>query len=372
MHITTGLTSLLLLGILLSGCAMTPAPAEPPALPNTARDQIGHLAIRGPTRPTIMLADNLNNKGAAARKTAADAGMSWLNGSFEAAASGGEGGILLAAFGLVTTPIVVAGGAVYGAVAADTEEAIAAGNDTLENALNFAPAQLRGALAAEFGLSAPVIHEFVGNGISNFELRNRGFDSVLDVEMERIASRAGPNDMHVYFETISRVRLTSLINGQLLINSSFRRELPPKAVSSWADADGGVLKTALDESFTEISEQLVHELFLAPAIRMKGLQPVSRGHFGVGTVPGRRPLFVWSSLDGGKLAPQEDVRYEIVVMTKGVKEPRRFRTGAMHYVPVDSLEACRIHSWQVRAHYLSFGERTTSEWTPTYRFKTEC
>jgi hypothetical protein len=298
--------------------------------------------------------------------------LGWLSGSFDAAASGGEGGILLAAFGLVTTPIVAAGGAMYGAVAADTDKAIVAGNDTLEVTLDFAPAQLREALAAEFGESAPVRHEFVANGISNPELKNRGFDSVLDVGMERIASYPGPNGMHVYFETVSRVRLTSLSSGQLLINRSFRRELPPKAVSSWADADGGVLKTALDESFTEISEQLVHELFLAPAIRMKGLEPVSRGYFGVGTVPGRRPLFVWTALDGGKLAPQKDVQYEIVVMTKGVKEPRRFRTSAMRYVPEKSLEACRIHSWQVRAHYLSFGERTTSEWTPTYRFKTEC
>jgi hypothetical protein len=371
MHIST-LASALLVLVVAGGCAVT-SPVEAPALTNADRNQIGHLAVRGPSRPSVMLASNLDTKGAAAGKTAASAGLGWLNGTFEAAGqSNDEGAILVAAFGLITTPLVAAGGAVYGAAAADTRDAINEGNSVLEQALDFAPAQLQHALVTEFGASAPVTYEFVPVDVSDQELTARGFDSVLDIEMDSIASRPSDNDFQVYFETVNRTRLRSLASGKVLAIRTHRRDLPARAVSSWAKQEGDELATALNQSFAGIAEDVVNELFLAPAIRVKGMEPVSRSRFQISRIPGTRPMFVWSALDGGLAAPQGDVEYEIVIAAKGQQEGQAFRTRTMRYTPTANLEGCRMYSWQVRAHYSSFGVPQTSAWTPEYRFKTEC
>ncbi len=362
----------LILAALACGCAVT-QPAEPPALANSAREQIGRLAIRGPTPPKVTLADELEGKGAAAGKTALSASATWLGGTMEAAAqSGDEGGVFLLAFGLVTTPLVAAGGAAYGAAAADNPETVANGNQVIARSLDFAPAQLRQTLDAEFASSAPIAYEFVATSATNQELLAAGFDSVLDVQMQAIASHPTQNRIHVYFETVNQIQLTNLRTGQLLTSRSYRRDLEPRAVSGWASQDANPLSSALDESFADISSQTINELFLAPAIRVKGLEPVSRSLFGIGTIPGRRPLFVWSALDGGKAEPDRSVEYEILISSSRSREPLRHRTHSLRYVPPEPLAACSTHKWQVRAHYSSFGQPAATEWTPQYRFKTPC
>ncbi len=362
----------LLLAITAAGCVVT-EPAAPPALANSAREQIGHLAVRGPTRPNVTLADDLEGKGSAAGKTALSAGAGWLGGTMEVASQGGgEGAVLLLALGLVTTPIVAAGGAAYGAAIADNPEAVTSGNEIIAESLDFAPAQLRQALDEQLTSSAPVSYEFVPAESSNQQLLSQGFDSVLDVQMHSIASRPTADRIHVYFESVNKFQLTSLRTGQLLISRSHRRDFEPRAVSGWASRNASPLTEALDAGFSDISSQTIEELFLAPAIRVKGLEPVTRGLFGTGTIPGRRPLFVWTALDGGSAEPSRDVEYEIEISPSGKAEPISHRTHNMRYVPPAPLAACRSYRWRLRAHYSSFGQPTATAWTPEYRFKTQC
>ena len=82
------LTAVLILALLATGCTVTPQAPEAPALANSARDQIGRLAVRGPTRPMVMLADDLQGKGAAAGTGAASASAEWISGTVDAAADG--------------------------------------------------------------------------------------------------------------------------------------------------------------------------------------------------------------------------------------------------------------------------------------------
>ena len=146
------------LSVAAAGCAIQPVATGPAQLSNSERDQIGRMAIRGPSRPSVRLTAELDNKGKAAGKTAAAAGAGWLGASFDAAASSNDatGGLLLLAFGLVTTPVVAAGGAVYGAAAADSDEAIEAGNSVLEEVLDSASSRFRDAFEAEFFETIPV------------------------------------------------------------------------------------------------------------------------------------------------------------------------------------------------------------------------
>jgi len=361
----------LLLLILAGGCAVT-QPALSPALTSTARDQIGHMAIREPTHPTVELFADVDGKGAAAGKTAISAGVGWLGGSFDAAAqSNDEGAALVAIFGILTTPIVAAGGALYGAAAADSKKAVSNGNEVLVRALDFAPAQLQNALKTELEESAPIAYEFVSADTSNAELKARGFDTVLDIAMASISSHPGENNILVYFESTNRMSLTNLANGQLIAQRSYKRALQPKAISNWAHNEGGELTNSLSESFTSIADEISHELFLAPAIRVKGMEPVSPNSYRISTLPGERPLFVWSALDGNRVTPPDNVEYELSIAIQG-DEPQRFITRAMRYIPPENLETCKVYAWQVRAHYTSFGTPVSSEWTPEYRFKTPC
>jgi hypothetical protein len=370
MQIRTQAATVLIV-LLAGGCAVQ-QPVQPTGIANITRDQIGRMAVRSPDRPKVALAANVDTKGAAARKTALSAGATWLGGSFEAAGQAGEGGLLIAAFGLVTAPIVAAGGAVYGVAAADSKEEITSGNEVLVRTLDFAPAQMQRALENELTTSAPMDWEFVDPDASNAELAARGFDSVLDMDMDSIASHVSANDFHVYFDTLNRLTLTSLVSGQSLAIRKYWRELPPRAVSDWAGDGGSVLTNALHEQFADIAREMADDLFLYPAIRVHGVEPVSRRRFGAGTISGRRPMFVWSALDGGNGTPAQAVEYELAIAADRQANPVSFRTHKMRYVPPDSLEACRTYSWKVRAHYLSFGEPTTSQWSPEYRFKTPC
>ena len=121
-----------------------------------------------------------------------------------------------------------------------------------------------------------------------------------------------------------------------------------------------------------MATELTQEFFISPAVRVRGLEPVSPNPYAVGRIPALRPLFVWSAVNGGRVQPIPDVHYELSLTARGDKEPTRFRTDTTRFVPPVNLDACETYRWQVRAHYTSFGTPAQSDWTPEYRFKTPC
>jgi hypothetical protein len=190
--------------------------------------------------------------------------------------------------------------------------------------------------------------------------------------MGRIASFPSRNDMHVYFRTYNSARLTDLDDGRLLGSEDYELSLPEHAVSSWAGNDGAKLSAELATSFAEMADDLTRKLFIVPAIRVKGIEPRSRNQFQTARIPGKRPMFVWSALDGSSGQPPETIEYEFALVGRGDDAPTTYRTRNMRFVPSENLDECRVYTWRVRAHYTSYGSKTASEWTPDYRFKTEC
>ncbi|MEM8767723.1 MAG: hypothetical protein AAGE43_09790 [Pseudomonadota bacterium] len=361
----------LIIGTLLLGGCVTQPPPEPPALSTSAREQIGYMAVRAPERPQVTLTEDLDGRGEAAGRTAWSAGAGWLGGSLEMASqSGDEGALLIALFGLATAPMVAAGGAVYGAAAADSAEAVQSGNAVLSASLDHAPSLLVHSFETALAEAAPVRWQAVGRELNNHELLARGFDSVLDLEFDQITSRVAENRMHVYFVTRYGMELTNLHSGIAIASRQWRETLPTQSVSSWAENNGAGLAMALDEDFDALAAETVAELFTRPAIRVRGLEPVSRGTFGVGSIPGRRPLFIWTALDGTSKAGKDAVRYELEL--RGRSATATFETAGTRFVPPELLLACERYRWRVRAHYQSFGSPATSAWTPEYRFKTAC
>ncbi len=358
-----------------TGCAgLQTAPNGPGAVSNSVRNEMGRMAVRAPSQPSVALTEDLINKGGAAGKTAAAAGLGWLGGSIEAAAQTGEpfSAALILALGLVTTPIVATGGAVYGATVADTDEAIDEGNRVLEDSLAFAPARFEHNLQTLMADKAPLAYTFVPAGTDNSDLRARGFDSVMDLQMRSLQSQPSENRYEVNFSSHNRVVVTALSDERVLETRHYERRTADGSVSSWARDNGEVLLADLDKRFAGISEEIVSEFFLAPAIRVQGLEPMSRGWGRAGTISGLRPMFVWSALDGASDAPGADVEYEISLFTKKNSPAVGVRSRVMRYVPAENLLACQNYRWKIRAHYDSFDAPTVTGWSPTYRFKTPC
>ncbi len=368
-------TILLIIIVALTGCAgLQTGPTGPAAVANSVRNEMGRMAVRAPSQPSVTLTADLVNKGEAAGKTAAAAGLGWLGGSLDAAAQTEEpfSAAIILAFGLVTAPFVATGGAVYGATVADTDEAIAEGNRVLEDSLAFAPARFQHNLQTLMADKAPLAHLFVPADTENAVLRARGFDSVMDLQMRSLRSQPSENQFEVNFSSDNRVVVTALIDERVLETRHYARQTADASVSSWARNNGEVLLTDLDKRFAEISEEIVSEFFIAPAIRVRGLEPVSSGWGRAGRISGLKPLFVWSALDGASDTPGADVDYEILLFTKKTNPAAGVRSRQMRYVFAENLLACQSYRWKIRAHYDSFGAPAVSEWTPTYRFKTPC
>ncbi len=369
-------TALILAILLTVGGCTAPGlePMGPSGLSTSTRQEIGRMAIRGPTQPHISLTTALDGKGAAAGKTARDAGLGWLGGTLQAAGETGDpfGAALIASFGIITAPAVAMGGALYGVAAADTGEAVATGNSVLERALEFAPARFRQAMESAFAGVLPVDYEFVAPGTASEQLRAQGFDSVLDLQMESITSYPSSNRIEVAFEAKHTLTLRALNDDRLLVTRQYYDQTRSRNVSAWAQNQGSPLMTELADEFASTSQQIADEFFLAPAIRVAGLEPVSRQRFGTGVISGTVPMFVWSSLDGQTDASSGGVEYEVMIFPKGPEPEAGERTRSTRYVPAEPLLACKRYQWKVRAHYQNFDQPAVSAWSPTYRFKTPC
>ena len=359
------------------GCATTFEEPGPDALSTANRTEMGRLAIRGPMRPSVALTgeDELETKGEAAKSKAAGAAAGWLGGSLQAGAESGDplGFMLMATIGIVGAPVAAVGGAVYGATAADSVEELQAGNEVITEALAFAPQRFRSSLIDALEGAAPVSYTFVDPSVTDLALQAQGFDAVLNVTMESITSAASESGLEVSFSSTNRMELVSLDDGRMLETRFFDATTPARNVSDWAAESAQPLFDGLGVGFDEMAAEIVEVFFLAPSIRVKGLEPVSASRYRVGRIDTLQPLFVWGALDGDRgIGAQDGVEYEVVVFPKGDVPGSGERTAATRFVTAEPLVACTSYQWKVRAHYQEFGAATSSEWTPTYRFKTPC
>jgi len=354
-----------------SGCTtLKPQVAEDPGISNQVRNEIHRLAVRDPNAPQVALADQLESRGAATGKSALGAGLLWLGGTFEAASEAGAAGPFVAALGVLTTPFAMVGGALYGAVTSDTQHGIETGNQILTRVLDFAPDRFRHALEQRFQAGVPVDYAFV-RGMTDAELAAAGFDAVLDVRMNSLTSSPSEEGTRVYFEHASRAELRILGQPDLTRSRFYSGRLGPRTVSDWAGQQGQQLLTALDAEYEAVAGNIVDDFLVRKSIRVQGLEPVSTG-WAAGTISGTMPLFVWSARDGASAEPGADVTYEIRIYQGSQVPESGVSSTTTRYVPAEPLQACRRYRWQVRAHYVTFGEPVASDWTPVYRFKTPC
>lgn len=362
--------SLVIAWFVLSGCAsVNPAPTRPPGLSGQIRNQIGVMAIRTPSTPHVILTTNLDTKGNAAGKTAAlVAGSRWFEDSRKVAAQTGHpyAEALVYAVGIV----VVASGAIYGAAAADTNEAIIEGNEMIHQVLDFAPQRLAYALKSELREGVPVRYEFVGEA-DNQALLRRGFDTVLDLEMLQLTSLPDDTKMHITFKLTNKASLTRLSDNHTLVRRHYNAVLPSKAVSTWAARDGQLLLNALDLEYAKLAAELIDHFFARPSIRVQGLAPVTKHHFKTEPLNATRPRLEWSAIDARQKIATGNLSYEVSVY-KSKKNVTSILTRSLFLNLEAPLDACTKYYWKVRAHYNDFDESRSSNWSPEYMFKSAC
>jgi hypothetical protein len=358
--------------ILTAGCVSAPMAPTPLAVPNAVRNEIGQLAVRAPSEPRISLTDRVDNRGKAAGKTAKSAGVGWLGASLEAAgqSENGVGAIFLAAFGIATAPLVAAGGAVYGAASADSQQSIDASNRLLADAFGFAPGSFQSALESVFS-EAPVPITFVNSTASNQDLVSQGFDSVLDVRMNSIATIASDNQFEVSLESRNTLTLSRLADGHQMTRRDYDTKTDARKLSYWTDNQAQALSTVLAADFVELSADIAGEFFHTPSVGVQGLEPVSRGMRRYGAITGTMPIFIWRSWDGDQPASAQ-VEYELQVFAKGEEPTHSLKSTTTRYVPLEPLAACTKYRWRVRAQYQQFNQAAVSDWSRDYRFKTPC
>ncbi len=363
---------LLVLGIvvLTAGCVSPAKPPQPYVVPNEVRSEIGRLAVRAPSQPKVVLTEQIDNRGEAAGRTARTASADWFGASLDAASSTDNafGGLLVGVFGLVTTPIVAAGGAAYGAAAADSEEAIQESNRFLADAFGFTPASFQRSLESVFE-EAPLEIAFVESSISDRQLADRGFDTVLDMRMNSIATVPDANQFEVSLSLHNTMILTRLSDSSELARREYRDTTDSHKLSHWAGNDGAAIITQLDAEFRELSTDIGDEFFFRPAIRVAGLEPVSRR--GYGKINATVPMFVWRSWDGSRDASSE-LSYELQLFQKGTEPTDIVQAEGTRFVPSEPLLSCTRYHWRVRARYQHFGQPVLSDWSPDYRFRTSC
>ena len=363
---------------LTTGCATTLEDPGPSALSTTQRAEMGRLAIRAPTAPPsidLIGDETLETKGEASKSMAAGAAIGWLGGSLEAGAESGDplGFLLMATIGIIGAPVAAVGGAVYGAAAADSEEELVTGNGIISSALSFAPQHFGSSLTEALDGTVALNYTLVDPEVPDAELRADGFDAVLNIKMENISGSPSENGLEVSFMSGNRVELVSLDDGRLVETRFYEAATPARNVSHWAAESAQSLFDGLGVGFDEMASQIVDVFFVAPSIRVQGLEPVSKSQYRIGRINTLQPLFVWGALDGERaVAVGDGVEYEIMVFEKDQAPETGMRTVAARYVPAQPLENCESYQWKVRAHYEQFGASTISEWSPVYRFKTPC
>jgi hypothetical protein len=356
--------------VLAAGCVSPAIAPQPYAVPNEVRSEIGWLAVRAPSHPKVSLTEQIDNRGEAAGRTARTASADWLGASLNAASTSDNafGGLFIAALGLVTTPIVAAGGAAYGAAAADSEETIQESNRFLAGAFGFTPASFQRSLESAFE-DAPLKIAFVESSVSDQQLADRGFDSVLDVRMNSIATLPSANQFEVSLNLHNTLILTRLADRAELARREYRDTTVSHKLSHWTDSNGAAVIAQLDAEFSELSTDIGDELFFRPSIRVAGMEPVSRR--GYGKINATVPMFVWQSWDGSRDVSSE-LSYEFQLFQKGTEPTEVLTTEGARFVPSEPLLRCTRYHWRVRARYLYFGQSVLSDWSPDYRFRTSC
>jgi hypothetical protein len=226
---------------LVVGCA----PALVRMSPDDARAEYGRLAVFAlETPPTVVFNRPVTSPGEGAKTGALVGAVAPILAGWEVGAAYG------AALGILVSPITAIGGAVYGAIAAQSEKEIARGAQVLDAVV----AEFKAAQAVRDALMVRLRREPYLD-LAADEGTAPGTDTIVEVQVTDIGligQGINPN-LTLSVGAVVRVRRAGVetLAEQLLVRGDSRTFL------TWAARDGNELRTALERQMGTVAERML-------------------------------------------------------------------------------------------------------------------
>jgi hypothetical protein len=255
--------------ILPFGCAHRPHVKVPP-LPKFTEAELGTVAVVSACfEPEFKCPHKPMTKG----KAAATGALAGFLGSILGGAM--TGNPLGAAAGVVLSPAVSAGMAIYGAIEGETTKTIGKTEETLNHCLSAFRAQevmqeQIHSLVRERARYTFVEPEQCGPNALDEEIRygslkGKGIDTVVEISVRKFGlwrEKAAIDPPLSLFMTVS-IRLIRVKDDAVLSSRTFRYESKGKQkFTKWAKNDAQPFKEELDRCFKNLAERIVVELFI--------------------------------------------------------------------------------------------------------------
>lgn len=215
--------------------------------------------------PEAQLEGPTSGKGSGVGKGAASGILSSILGGLMAGGVGAVAGVLLApAFGI--------GGAVYGAIAAESAATVEETEHTLRKTV--AGLEIQESLRDRVFQVAreQTRHSFVlvedrgptvpGNGVSYSPLTVEGIHTVLEVSVEKFGLPGGGINPPLPLTMSARARLVKAANGTELYAATWVYQSGMRKFVEWANDNAQPLRDELERAYQALAEQIVDQLFL--------------------------------------------------------------------------------------------------------------
>lgn len=260
-------TSWLCLMLLIAqlGCAVA-AKSPDPLLSEELRGTLGTIGVVSARFiPEAAFEPPTGGKGTGAAKGAA---MGFF-GSIGAGAQSGNAGVLL---GIALAPVIGLGGAIYGAVAAESAATVENAEATLENAL--VTLDLQGPMRDRILQVArrQTHHSFVRLGslgptasdekVSYRSLASDGIDTILEVSIPGVGIPGSGINPPIPLVMSARARLIRVADDAEIHARTWSYRGRTRKFADWAVNDAQPLREELDRAYQALAEAIVDELFL--------------------------------------------------------------------------------------------------------------
>ena len=265
------------------GCATAPKP-PPPLLSEQVRANLGTIGVATARfSPEAHLEAPTSGKWSGAGKGAAAGFFGSIQG---AAQGGGYGGAVV----LLLSPVFAMGGAIYGAIAAESAEKVEAAEATFKKALadlkiqeTFRDRVLQVArdqtrhvlvLVPEHGPTAP------GGAVEYSFVASQGVDTVLEIGVEKLGLPGGGINPPLSLIMNAHARLVRATDGMELHARTWIYRSGTRKFVEWAADNAQPLHEELERAYQSLAEQVVDELFLLYLV-----PPISSVGEGQGAIP---------------------------------------------------------------------------------------
>lgn len=250
----------IMLTLILSACAQSPK-----YLSETDRKSLGHVSVvSAQFQPDINLVLPAKGAGGGAWRGAKEGAKDVIIGS---AVTPLPGAIIL---GILLSPIVAAGGAIYGAIVASPAKVVAQYGKVLadisqkldinrgirEGTIRYADEKAHYSLS-DLGEIGPVKP---GGDANYLRLALSGTDTVLEVSASDLSTEGAAINSPFRVVIKAGVRLIRTADGMALASYHPRFTSQLHTLQEWAQNDGALFREALQKGFTQISRETIYEL----------------------------------------------------------------------------------------------------------------